>query len=653
MLLQTLYDLAVEKKLFEQVHLQERSIHLLIPINSKGELLGNCLIPLTSKDEKGKDVLGMPFLMPRFPGENNGGKAYFLAESCSAILGIDSETGEGLPMPEKKKSNPAKSHSHFWQRIQSARDATFLPTLDTLLRFRERYLYVEGGRCQHRLPFIRLGKSKSGKSQLEARISAPDNWVPAAKLTISFQIDGDIVFQADPGNPINLSWRDTYHREAFTEENDVDETSGPANHGLCLITARNHVPIARSHKPKILKIPGLTSGGYLVSFAKECPAFSSYGFEMGENAPVSEEAAASYALALQSLLDSDDHSLRVGPAVVCFWAKTHREEPSFVVRILTRPDPKAVREFLKTPWSGVDRSLAKHDQFYSVAFSGNAGRVAVRHWMQTTVEQARKNMQKWFKDLEVAQFGTADSDEREGMPSLALFRLACTTVRQSKDLHGDVLTHLYRAAIEGTAPPTSWIKSILDEVRSALASDSQQRPKYPFNSSRFALLKLILNRNKKEGEPVIQPEIFETDDPAYNCGRLLAVLADAQSKAHEFGLQGPGAAERYFGAASVSPASVFPLLLKLNRHHIDKIRKSGKYSSHVQYIESDMENILALFKPDAAAASPEFPRHLSLQAQGRFAIGFYQQRAAFAAARREHQQSAKAQPQTSQEEDPS
>jgi CRISPR-associated protein Csd1 len=146
-----------------------------------------------------------------------------------------------------------------------------------------------------------------------------------------------------------------------------------------------------------------------------------------------------------------------------------------------------------------------------------------------------------------------------------------------------------------------------------------------FNSvSRFALLKLILNRNRKEGEPMIESKVFETDDPAYNCGRLLAVLAEIQAKAHDYKLSGPGVAERYFGTASVSPSSVFPLLLRLNRHHIEKIKKA---SGSTWNQENNIQQVVCKLAPDCSGAAPQFPRHLDLQSQGRFAIGFYQQKA--------------------------
>ena len=126
----------------------------------------------------------------------------------------------------------------------------------------------------------------------------------------------------------------------------------------------------------------------------------------------------------------------------------------------------------------------------------------------------------------------------------------------------------------------------------------------------------------------IRPHLTaDTDDPAYNCGRLLSVLAEAQNKAHDYQLTGAGVVERYFGTASVSPASVFPLLSRLNRHHLSKISKSPKWKGHEKYLESCINSISAKFRPDGAKLPPQFPRTLSLLEQGRFALGFYQQQA--------------------------
>jgi CRISPR-associated protein Csd1 len=82
---------------------------------------------------------------------------------------------------------------------------------------------------------------------------------------------------------------------------------------------------------------------------------------------------------------------------------------------------------------------------------------------------------------------------------------------------------------------------------------------------------------------------------------------------------------------------VFPYLVKLNRHHLQKISKSAKYAGGERFLEEDIFSILARLgqteEMRQKKTPPAFPRILDLQAQGRFALGFYQQMAADAAAR--------------------
>ena len=195
-------------------------------------------------------------------------------------------------------------------------------------------------------------------------------------------------------------------------------------------------------------------------------------------------------------------------------------------------------------------------------------------------------------------------------------------------MHPDVPAQIYRAALEGVAPSLSLITPMLNQLRSRLIRDEKYQLVY--DQSRFALLKLILNRNRKESDMEIKPQLAsDTNDPAYNCGRLLSVLSETQKKAQGYPKGFSGVAERYFGTASVSPATVLPLLLRLNRHHLDKIRKSSGNA----YEEVTIRNIVAKFQPAGEGMPPVFPRTLNLQAQGRFALGFYQQQAEDANAR--------------------
>ena len=101
---------------------------------------------------------------------------------------------------------------------------------------------------------------------------------------------------------------------------------------------------------------------------------------------------------------------------------------------------------------------------------------------------------------------------------------------------------------------------------------------------------------------------------SYRLGRLFAVLERAQEIAN------PGInatiRDRYYGAASSTPVAVFTTLLRLEKAHLKKMP-----SGQANWIESMIGEVLEPVK--------NFPKHLSLPEQGRFALGYYQQRQFF------------------------
>ena len=143
---------------------------------------------------------------------------------------------------------------------------------------------------------------------------------------------------------------------------------------------------------------------------------------------------------------------------------------------------------------------------------------------------------------------------------LSIYWLACTTVREAKDLLPDVSAQLYRAALEGTAPSVSLLTPILNQLHSKLVRDENYTVLY--DQSRFALLKLILNRNRKKTNMEIKPELTaDTDDAAYNCGRLLSVFNETQKKAHEYGLKGATVSENISARPAPRRPMFFPIWL--------------------------------------------------------------------------------------------
>ena len=103
--------------------------------------------------------------------------------------------------------------------------------------------------------------------------------------------------------------------------------------------------------------------------------------------------------------------------------------------------------------------------------------------------------------------------------------------------------------------------------------------------------------------------------PAYVLGRLFAVLEKAQQDAN------PGInatiKDRYFTSACATPATVFPVLLRLSQHHISK-------SEHGRTSDRRIGEIMNLLDVN----DHPIPVHLSLDEQGIFILGYYHQRVA-------------------------
>lgn len=102
--------------------------------------------------------------------------------------------------------------------------------------------------------------------------------------------------------------------------------------------------------------------------------------------------------------------------------------------------------------------------------------------------------------------------------------------------------------------------------------------------------------------------------PAYRLGRLFAVLEKIQEEASP-GLNAT-IRDRYYGAASSTPVTVFTTLLRLKNHHLGKLSRGRA---------TQMEKLLGEIMDGLA----DFPRQLPLPEQGRFALGYYHQRQAF------------------------
>jgi CRISPR-associated protein Csd1 len=140
--------------------------------------------------------------------------------------------------------------------------------------------------------------------------------------------------------------------------------------------------------------------------------------------------------------------------------------------------------------------------------------------------------------------------------------------------------------------------------------------------ARVCLMKSYLIRNGVAMEPYLSEDHPE---PAYHCGRLLAVLADLQRAA--LGDVGANVVQRYYARASTAPADALGPLIRLSNAHLNKIADRG-LAEFLQGRIADIWGKLRVEQP---------PATLDAIGQSLFAMGFYQQ-----IARMRHDRSANA-----------
>ena len=104
--------------------------------------------------------------------------------------------------------------------------------------------------------------------------------------------------------------------------------------------------------------------------------------------------------------------------------------------------------------------------------------------------------------------------------------------------------------------------------------------------------------------------------PAYHCGRLMAVLAELQTAA--LGDVGAGVVQRYYAAASTTPALVLGRLMRNSRFHFEKAQREKK--GWAIMLEKQLGQIWQKISPD------NLPKTLGLDEQSLFAMGYYHQK---------------------------
>jgi CRISPR-associated protein Csd1 len=384
--------------------------------------------------------------------------------------------------------------------------------------------------------------------------------------------------------------------------------SDSSNNGICLVSGESGA--LANLQPSIKGVRDTnTTGGNIVSF--NLSAFNSYGKTQGGNAPIGEQAAFAYTTALNHLLGKDSaQKLQIGDATTVFWSDRKSDLESDFCSLFDEPkkdNPDALTDAVKALYKSVDTGAVPAEdreiRFFVLGLSPNAARISVRFWQVGAIADFSKTISAHFKGLEIIHA----PHERDHL-SLWWLLTRISAQGETKNIPPNLAGDWMRAIMSGTAYPETLFQAALRRI------NAERDVTYP----RAAIIKSCLNR-KSAFQISSEKEITvsldkENSNAGYRLGRLFAVLEKIQEDAQ------PGInatiRDRYYSAASGTPASVMPILMRLKNHHLGKLEKGRSI-----YFERLLGEILG--------EVADFPANLNLQDQGRFAIGYYHQRQDF------------------------
>lgn len=505
---------------------------------------------------------GLPHLVP-YLGRTSGVRPILIADSPAYVLGL---------ALEDKEKRAADKHAAYKTLVKKCAQETRDPDV----------------------------------AAIDAFLS---HWDPAAPLPP----EADGMTAADlVAFRVGANWpTDNPDVRAFWAKTARPEPEKGAFLGECLVTGLEG-PIESSLPGMLKRIPGGQPSGIALVSAN-CAAFESFGWKGGHTSPISREAAERFTKALNRLIEGERTHITIGTLAYVFWTKEGGDE--VISLALDKPEDSQARDMIQAVLTGKETRTLATDAFHGLALSASGGRAVVRDWITTTVGHAYHNVEQWFRAQELVM-----PDGTDG-PPLGIRKFARAAYRDpAKDQTLALVGALIRTALHADPVPLS----LLDKT--VLRCRAERR----VTRAQAALIKACHAtdpaRTPTEKEQYQRMTQLDTpqNDPAYLCGRLLAELDYVQYAA--LGKINATLVDRYFGAASTAPATVFGLLLtNANKAHLPKLRKAkpGVY----QALQKRLEEIVAP-TPQQPLGLTQFPATLTLQEQGLFALGFYHQRAA-------------------------
>lgn len=551
------------------------------------------ILPLGKKEGK-KDIY--PEMLFPLRTQKPGIEANFIEHRPLYIFGLNYENGAFTPDDRTHKAE--KSHEAFVSRSLEIVDGMSNPLTEAFGLFVKNWNPAE-------------------ETENEFLLSLGAAYKTAC---FAFCLSGKINDYLQDEKEIKEKWEKQFTSAAA-------ESDAPL--AVCPVYGKK-LPVAKLHDKIKGVVGGQASGCLLVCFNNESE--NSYDKEQSYNSGISVRAMKEYTEALNYVLKSREHHILMDGMTVGYFAMTDEKEEDYMNAISfsfnfsvpsageTKSDKagdsevgaeevndnlKAVAQNIASG-SGINFSwfdgLDESVQYCIFGLVPNSSRIMVKFFYRDTFGNLRKNVEKWHNDFAIGKNSVA--------PEFWKIRKQLVSPKSTDNLPPDITEKLLNSAINGAPLPEKILETVIRRIKTD--SDPEKSHLTKMNDTRIGLLKACLNRKNKDRKEEITVSLnLENKNPAYLCGRLFAVLEKIQQNAAEGNLN-KTIKDTYFSSAAATPATVFPVLLKLSGTHQAKLA-DGRQIYYNRLIGSIMDGL------------EEFPKTLSLEQQGNFIIGYYQQ----------------------------
>jgi CRISPR-associated protein Csd1 len=289
--------------------------------------------------------------------------------------------------------------------------------------------------------------------------------------------------------------------------------------------------------------------------------------------------------------------VRLSPdTTAIFWADQEASVLDLLTSYFDAPRAEAVADLLQAPRKGTMPSILSN-RFYCLVLSGGQGRAVMRGMHTGTVAEVEENVRSYFESVAIGS--------EQPMPLRRLLEGIVMPSKRDKldNLPPGIATEVFWVIIFGMRFPRTLLAMAVGRCKA----------ERKVTRERAALLRSYIIRNLN-GEIKVALDIGNLR-AGYRLGRLMAVLERIQAVAQNN--PNKTIVDRFYGAASTRPGTVFPRLLALSQHHLAKL--TGRTVTYYQRLLGEVIDGIA----------PPFPPTLNLEDQGLFALGYYQQRENF------------------------